>query len=89
MQHDHLAKDKTRPVKKQKILTFYDNLTRMPRPVDGDEWLKKFINNRNRGGDSHEFGVMPRLVGGDSQIQEISLLLRIVLLEIVVKLQNI
>ena len=31
---------------------------------------------RNRGGDSHEFGVMPRLVGGDSQIQVISLLMR-------------
>jgi len=42
--------------------------------VDGDEWFKKLINYRNRGGDSHEFGVMPRLVGGDSQIQAISLL---------------
>jgi len=21
---------------------FYANLTRIPRPVDGDEWLKKF-----------------------------------------------
>jgi len=42
--------------------------------VDGDEWLKKLINYRNRGGDSHEFGVMPRLVGEDSQIQAISLL---------------
>ena len=32
------------------------------------------INYRNRGGYSHEFGLMPRLVGGDSQIQAISLL---------------
>ena len=36
--------------------------------------FKNLINFRNRGGHSHEFGVMPRLVGGDSQIQEISLL---------------
>ena len=46
----------------------------MPRPVDGDEWLRKLIKYRNRGGDNHEFGVMPRLVGGDSQIQAIYLL---------------
>ena len=52
---------------------FYENLTRIPRPVDGDEWFKKLINYRNRGGHSHEFGVMPRLVDGDSQIQAISL----------------
>ena len=32
------------------------------------------INYGNRGGYSHEFGLMPRLVGGDSQIQAISLL---------------
>jgi len=38
--------------------------------------LKNLINFRNRGGNSNEFGVMPRLVGGDSQIQEIYLLHR-------------
>ena len=36
---------------------------------------------RNRGGDSHEFGIMPRLVGGDSQIQEIPLLRKIIMNE--------
>jgi hypothetical protein len=41
--------------------------------VDGDEWFEKLINYRKRGGDSHEFGVITCLVGGDSQIQAISL----------------
>jgi hypothetical protein len=35
---------------------------------------RKLINFRNRGGHSREFGVMHRLVGGDSQIHGISLL---------------
>ena len=41
--------------------------------MDGDEWFD-FLNLRNRGGVSHEFGVMPRSVSGDSRIQAISLL---------------
>jgi len=52
----------------------YENLTRIPRPVDGDEWFKFCVKLGNRGGNSHEFGVMPRLVSGDSRIQTISLL---------------
>jgi len=48
--------------------------TRIPRFVNGDEWYKFSIKLRNHGGDSHEFGVMPHLVGGDSRIQVISLL---------------
>jgi len=48
----------------------YETLTRIPRFVNGDEWYKFSIKLRNHGGDSHEFGVMPHLVGGDSRIQK-------------------
>ena len=35
--------------------------------MNGDEWYKFTIKLRNHGGDSHEFGVMPHLAGGDRQ----------------------
>ena len=57
-----------------KIL-FYENLTRIPRFVNGDEWSEFSIELRNRGGDSHEFDILPHLVGGDSRIQAISLII--------------
>ena len=41
-----------------KIL-FYENLTRIPRFVNGDEWSEFSIELRNRGGDSHEFDILP------------------------------
>jgi hypothetical protein len=56
-------------------MAFYETLTRIPRFVNGDEWYKSSIKLRNHGGDSHEFGVMPHLVGGDSRIQVIPLLI--------------
>lgn len=58
-------------------VVIYETLTRIPRFVNGDEWYKFAIKLRNHGGDSHEFGVMPHLVGGDSRIQVISLLKKI------------
>jgi len=44
----------------------YITLTKILHFVNGDEWCKFSTELRNHGSDSHQFDVMPHVVGGDS-----------------------